>query len=240
MRARVALRATALAVVLVTLPLVLTSASLLAPADAAMSPVRPLVMPAGQTQLITVQAAAWGSRTARIDLWIKGANGRWTAVAATSARLGARGLVPGQDRRQDTMTTPSGRYTLPSAFGTVSATGYKIPYRKITYRSYWCLDNLSANYNRYVEQYPMTSCRVSESEHLANYPVYRRAVVIGYNLQQVRYRGGGIFLHDNGAGYTAGCVSVDRAFMDRISGWLRTAAHPTIVIGTRASILAQR
>jgi L,D-peptidoglycan transpeptidase YkuD (ErfK/YbiS/YcfS/YnhG family) len=240
LRARVAIRATALAVVLVILPLVLTSGSLLAPADAAMTPVRPRAMPAGQTQLITVQAAGWGSRTARIDLWVKGANGRWTVVAATSARLGARGLVAGQNRRQDTLTTPSGRYTLPSAFGTVSATGYRIPYRKITYRSYWCLDNLSAKYNRYVEQYPMTSCRASQSEHLANYSVYRRAIVIGYNLQQVRYRGGGIFLHDNGRGYTAGCISVDRAFMDRISGWLRTSARPTIVIGTRASILAQR
>jgi L,D-peptidoglycan transpeptidase YkuD (ErfK/YbiS/YcfS/YnhG family) len=86
----------------------------------------------------------------------------------------------------------------------------------------------------------MTSCRASQSEHLANYPVYRRAIVIGYNLNQVRYRGGGIFLHDNGSGYTAGCVSVNRAFMDRISGWLRSAARPTIVIGTRASIIAQR
>lgn len=232
-----------LALVLTAVPLVVSSdtAVLLPSADAAaMTPVRPRVMPAGQTQLITVQAANWGSKVARIDLWNKGADGKWRVAAATSARLGARGLIAGQNRRQGSMTTPSGRYTLPSAFGKVSAAGYKVPYRKLTYKSYWCLDNRSPAYNRFVEQYPMKGCRASESEHLIDYATYRRAVVINYNPTQLRNRGGAIFLHDNGKGYTAGCISVDRAFMDRISNWLRSSARPTIVIGTRASILAQR
>jgi L,D-peptidoglycan transpeptidase YkuD (ErfK/YbiS/YcfS/YnhG family) len=232
-----------LALLLTALPLVVSADTvvLLPAADAAgMTPVRPRAMPAGQTQLITVQATGWGSRSARLDLWNKGADGKWRVVAATSARLGTRGLVPGQHRRQGSMTTPSGRYTLPSAFGKVGAVGYKVPYRRLTYRSYWCLDNRSVAYNRFVEQYPLKGCRASESEHLIDYASYRRAVVIGYNLQQIRHRGGAIFLHDHGRGFTAGCVSVDPAFMDRISAWLRSGARPTIVIGTRASILAQR
>lgn len=38
-------------------------------------------------------------------------------------------------------------------------------------------------------------------------------------------RGTGIFLHVNGNGATAGCVSVPRATMDRIMGWITPSAH---------------
>jgi L,D-peptidoglycan transpeptidase YkuD (ErfK/YbiS/YcfS/YnhG family) len=213
------------------------------PADAATAartlPEQMRYLPAGQRQLITVQVTAWGRRDARLDLWSKRADGRWVNVGTTTARLGARGMVPGQYRKQDTYTTPSGRYTIGPAFGRVSSTGYKVPYRPITSRSYWCLDNNSRYYNRWVEQYPMKVCRASESERLISYPTYRRALVIGYNLKQVRYKGGGIFLHDNGRGYTAGCVSVSPAWMDKISPWLNSSAHPTIVLGTRDSIIRQ-
>jgi L,D-peptidoglycan transpeptidase YkuD (ErfK/YbiS/YcfS/YnhG family) len=213
------------------------------PADAATTartlPEQMRYLPAGQRQLITVQVTAWGRRDARLDLWSKRADGHWVNVGTAIARLGAKGMVPGQYRKQNTYTTPSGRYTLGPAFGRVASTGYKIPYRRITNRSYWCLDNNSRYYNRWVEQYPMRVCRASESEHLISYPTYRRAVVIGYNLKQVRYKGGGIFLHDNGRAYTAGCVSVSPAWMDKISLWLNPAAHPTIVLGTRDSIIRQ-
>jgi L,D-peptidoglycan transpeptidase YkuD (ErfK/YbiS/YcfS/YnhG family) len=211
-------------------------------ADAATAATLPEMMrylPPGQLQLITVQMSAWGRRDARLDLWSKRPNGRWMNVGTTTARLGARGMVPGQYRKQDTLTTPSGRYTIVPAFGRVSSDGYKVPYRRITSRSYWCLDNESRYYNRWVEQYPMTLCRPSRSERLITYPEYRRAMVIGYNLNQVRYKGGAIFLHDNGSGYTAGCVSVSPAFMDKISVWLSSAGRPTIVLGTRDSIIRQ-
>jgi L,D-peptidoglycan transpeptidase YkuD (ErfK/YbiS/YcfS/YnhG family) len=237
-------RLVGIAAVLVTAASLPPTAPRSAEADtaAAAAPTLPEQMryiPPGQTQLITVQVAAWGRRDARLDLWSKRPDGHWLNVGTTSARLGARGMVPGQYRRQDTYTTPSGRYTVTPAFGRVSSSGYKIPYRLITSRSYWCLDNESRYYNRWVEQYPMTICRPSRSERLISYPEYRRALVIGYNLNQVRYKGGAIFLHDHGSGYTAGCVSVDRATMDKISLWLSSAGRPSIVLGTRDSILRQ-
>ena len=227
---------------------VLTAAALLpsapsGPAEAATAarslPEQMRYLPPGQRQLITVQVTDWGRRDARLDLWSKRSDGHWINVGTTTARLGARGMVPGQHRKQDTLTTPSGRYTIAPAFGKVSSTGYKVPYRRITSRSYWCLDNASPYYNRWVEQYPMTKCLAGRSERLISYPEYRRALVIGYNLKQVRYKGGAIFLHDNGRGYTAGCVSVSPAWMDKISLWLSSAAHPSIVLGTRDSIIRQ-
>lgn len=196
-------------------------------------------LPANQTQLVTVEVAAWGRRDARLDMWGKRPNGQWVRYGTAPARLGSRGMVPGQNRRQDTYTTPSGRYWLPLAFGRATSRGYKMPYRLITSRSYWCLDNASRYYNRWVEQRPMTVCRASESEYLPNHRVYRRAIQIGYNLNQVRGRGGAIFIHDNGSGYTAGCVSISPWSMDKLSLWLRSTSRPTILLGTRSAIINQ-
>ena len=210
-------------------------------ADAA-SPVLPALMkhlPANQTQLVTVEVSAWGKRDALLSMWGKRPNGQWVRYGYASARLGVRGMVPGQDRRQDTLTTPSGRYLLPLAFGRVTSRGYHMPYRLMTDKSYWCLDNQSRYYNRWVEQKPLRVCRASESEHLLSYREYRRSVQIGYNLAQVRNRGGAIFIHDTSTGYTAGCVAISPAAMDKLSLWLRSTSRPTIVLGTRTSIINQ-
>jgi L,D-peptidoglycan transpeptidase YkuD (ErfK/YbiS/YcfS/YnhG family) len=74
-------------------------------------------------------------------------------------------------------------------------------------------------------------CRSSESEHLIDFSVYRRAFLIRFNWGQVRHRGAGIFLHENGASWTAGCVSTDPATMARLGAHLRTTAHPYIAVG---------
>jgi L,D-peptidoglycan transpeptidase YkuD (ErfK/YbiS/YcfS/YnhG family) len=61
---------------------------------------------------------------------------------------------------------------------------------------------------------------------------YAKALVIDFNRWPAAPgRGAGIFLHVNGRGATAGCVSVPRATMDRIMGWIRPGAHPRIAIG---------
>ncbi len=58
-------------------------------------------------------------------------------------------------------------------------------------------------------------CRRSDpnsSERLTDYPKqYELSIVTGFNRRQVRHRGSGIFLHVNGRGATAGCVSAPAA-----------------------------
>jgi L,D-peptidoglycan transpeptidase YkuD (ErfK/YbiS/YcfS/YnhG family) len=85
---------------------------------------------------------------------------------------------------------------------------------------------------------------------------YQYAVVIGFNLPGgVHYshrkrqwvaeqradtrRGGGIFLHVNGSGSTAGCVSMTRAQMRWVVRWLRPGAHPQIVQGPYSYVAGQ-
>lgn len=187
----------------------------------------------GGTQLITAIAPTLGSTTGTLIWWEQAAGG-WQEVGSTPARFGARGLVDGPTRTQGTNTTPTGLYGLPFAFGNAAApSGTTLPYRKVTPTAWWCEDVNSTSYNRWVSPLPH-DCRASESEQLAHYTVqYAHAVVIDYNYDRpVKGRGAGIFLHVNGSGATAGCVSVPADAMTRLMAWLRPAAHPHIAIGT--------
>lgn len=187
----------------------------------------------GGTQLITAVAARSGSTTGTLTWWDLD-NGQWVKAGSTKARFGAKGLVEGASRKQGTNTTPTGLYHLPYAFGVKAAPGgtsYK--YRPVRDNSWWCQDNDSRSYNRWSEP-RAKDCRAAESERLVSYPKqYAYAMVIGFNYTEpVRGRGAGIFLHVNGSGATAGCVSVSADAMRRVLRWADPDRAPHIAIGT--------
>ena len=196
----------------------------------------PIPVSAGSaTQVITVQAH--GSY-ATVTAWERAGTGWRRVIATSSARIGANGVVAGSARKQGTDTTPTGTYTLTQAFGIKADPGTTMPYHQVTNDDWWVEDNLSAYYNQlrrasqggFDTAAPESS--VNGSEHLITHTVpYQYAVVIDYNMAPaVRYRGAGIFLHVNGAGATAGCVSVPLATMVAILRWLNPFAHPRIAI----------
>ncbi|MFF3321507.1 L,D-transpeptidase [Streptomyces sp. NPDC002889] len=184
------------------------------------------------TQVITVKAS--GSY-ATVTAWTKGASG-WKAVISASGRVGSNGVVNGATRKQGTYTTPSGTYSITEGFG-VEAGGTSMPYTKVNSTHWWVQDPESKFYNSMHTaagaDFPLTESGERGSEHLVNYPTqYAKALVINFNRwPAVPGRGAGIFLHVNGRGATAGCVSVPRATMDRIMGWIKPSAHPRIAIG---------
>ncbi len=195
-----------------------------------------VVLQPGTTQVVTVNhTRSWH---ARVRLWERATSG-WRVVATTRrGRTGYGGLVAGTKRRQDTGTTPLGSYRLLSSFGThARSSTWRLPHRTIASGDYWVADNASAYYNRYRNRseggfrWWLTS-GVNESERLTDYPrQYEYAVNTSYNYRQVRYRGAGIFLHVNGRGPTAGCISVPRWFMVTAMGRLDPARVPVIAIG---------
>lgn len=188
----------------------------------------------GGSQLITAEAAGTSATTGTVTWWDR-RGGRWVRAGSAAARFGANGLAEGAERRQGTSTTPTGLYGLPYAFGTEPApAGTAYGYARVTDRSWWCQDNESTAYNRWVEGLP-EDCRAAESEHLADYGTqYAHALVIGFNYARpVRGRGAGIFLHVNGRGATAGCVSVPADAMRRILAWADPSRRPHIAVGTR-------
>ncbi|WP_374103718.1 L,D-transpeptidase [Streptomyces sp. ISL-86] len=187
----------------------------------------------GGSQLITAVAPARGSTTGRLTWWDRRA-GRWFEAGSAEARFGANGLTEGATRTQGTNTTPTGLYELPYAFGIRSApAGTEYRYRRVTDRSWWCQDNASASYNRWVEPLP-ADCAPGEAEHLVTYEKqYAHALLIGFNYERpVHRRGAGIFLHVNGKGATAGCVSVPERAMRAILRWASPRRAPHIAIGT--------
>jgi L,D-peptidoglycan transpeptidase YkuD (ErfK/YbiS/YcfS/YnhG family) len=103
---------------------------------------------------------------------------------------------------------------------------------------YWVLDNESDFYNRYRNRkqggfrWRLGSGHPDSSERLRDYPVqYEFSVVTRFNWSQVRDRGGAIFLHVNGSGATAGCVSAPRWFLRKTMFRLDQDQAPVIAIG---------
>ncbi|MFD7668465.1 L,D-transpeptidase [Streptomyces sp. NPDC059788] len=223
------------------LALTVPASAVAAPRSPAASPAAGRPLPArmadtgGGSQLITARAPGLRSTTGTVSWWERRA-GRWHRVGTAPARFGANGLAEGSTRKQGTSTTPTGLYDLPFAFGLAKApAGTKVPYRPVRATSWWCQDNASAAYNRWADPRPR-DCAAKEAERLADYPVqYGRALVVGFNYHRpVRGRGAGIFLHVNGRGATAGCVSVPARAMARIVSWVKPAARPHLAIGTAA------
>jgi L,D-peptidoglycan transpeptidase YkuD (ErfK/YbiS/YcfS/YnhG family) len=193
----------------------------------------------GGSQLITAQAPDTGSTSGTVTWWDL-RDGQWVEAGSAPARFGASGLVEGTGRKQGTNTTPTGLYDLPFGFGIKAApSGTSVAYRSVKDTSWWCQDNDSVSYNRWVDPLP-GDCRASESEHLISYSTqYAYGLVIGFNYDQpVRGRGAGIFLHVNGSAATAGCVSVPEDAMERILRWVEPGKRPHVAIGTVDGVTA--
>ncbi|MFB6847586.1 L,D-transpeptidase [Streptomyces sp. NPDC056373] len=221
--------------------LAVSSLVVLGAGPAAPSPPLPARMAhtGGGTQLITAVAPKRASTTGTVTWWDR-EDGRWVKRGSAPARFGANGLVAGATRKQGTNTTPTGLYGLPYAFGIKAApSGTAYPYRRVHQDSWWCQDNDSRSYNRWSEP-RAADCRAAEAEHLITYSAqYAHALVIGFNYERpVRGRGAGIFLHVNGRGATAGCVSVPEDAMRQILGWADPARRPHIAVGTRSGSTA--
>lgn len=118
----------------------------------------------------------------------------------------------------------------------MESSGTAMPYTVVDERHWWVQDPESKFYNQMHTaeggDFPRTESGERGSEHLVNYPVrYANALVIDFNRgPAVRGRGAGIFLHINGSGATAGCVSVPRATMERSMSWIEPGHHPRIAI----------
>ena len=176
---------------------------------------------------------------ARIGYWVL-RQGRWQPVyAVRDGRIGYGGLVRPRKRHQGTGTTPLGTTTLISAFGRhPRGDSWSLPYRRIKTGDYWVEDNGSRYYNRYRNKaqggfrWWLPASNENGSERLRDFPVqYEFSIVTGYNHAQVRHRGAGIFLHVNGSGATAGCVSAPRSFLKRLMWRLDPAKVPVMAVG---------
>jgi L,D-peptidoglycan transpeptidase YkuD (ErfK/YbiS/YcfS/YnhG family) len=192
---------------------------------------------AGTQQLVTVNHRA--GYHARVSYWVlRGAD--WQRQLTTaSGRIGYGGLVAPTRREQGTGATPLGTYGLVWAFGMhAKSDRWQLRYRKVKRGDYWVQDNGSDFYNRYRNKrqggfrWWLPSGDVNSSERLRDYRgQYEWSIVMDFNMDQVRHRGSGIFLHVNGSGATAGCVSAPRSFVRKLMVRLDPERVPVIAVG---------
>jgi L,D-peptidoglycan transpeptidase YkuD (ErfK/YbiS/YcfS/YnhG family) len=189
------------------------------------------------TQVITVNRSH--GTYASISFWQK-KSGRWTQLFGTSAgRIGYGGLVAASQRRQGSGKTPVGTFTITESFGIKPNPGTRLRFHKVRSGDYWVQDNASRYYN-YLRnksqggfRWWLPASNVNGSEYLPSYRTqYAYSVVVNFNRPNpVRYRGAGIFLHVNGRGATAGCVSAPEWFVKGALARLNPANYPRIAIG---------
>jgi L,D-peptidoglycan transpeptidase YkuD (ErfK/YbiS/YcfS/YnhG family) len=197
----------------------------------------PVHLRPGTEQVVTVDHGA--GYHARVSFWKLTRTGWQERFSAEDGRIGYGGLVLPTRRKQGTGTTPLGTYRLPWAFGNGPRNvRWQLRYREVRRGDFWVQDNASAYYNRYRNQaqggfrWWLPTSDPNSSERLSDFGhQYRIAIVTDFNKRQVRHRGAGIFLHVNGDGATAGCVSAPGVFLDKLMRVLDPDRVPVIAVG---------
>ena len=205
-------------------------------------------------QMVTVTSRGWGSTRGTLVAWRKRSDGWHKVHGPVTVRLGYNGWARAHNRRQNTGTTPAGRFRMPYAFGNRVDPGGRLRYRHVDSNDVWPYEPRDpATYNIYQPRQAATShWRSDFKERLASYRYqYAYAVVLGFNLPSgvhwsatrhqyvARHtadtaRGGGIFLHVQRTRYTAGCVAGPLSDIRWVVRWLNPRLDPRIVMGPKA------
>ncbi|MGN7455685.1 L,D-transpeptidase family protein [Paenibacillus pasadenensis] len=184
----------------------------------------------GSSQVVVIDAAGPDSFRASFSFYER-QDGKWLrTLGKAPAVVGRSGI--GKMKEGDGRT-PSGLYPLGKAFGSAGKPpGLRLPYTKTDGSDFWVDDPASPDYNRWIRSETGPKAEWASFERLRQ-PLYRYAVVIGYNEQPVvPGKGSAIFLHLwRGADQpTAGCVALSESALLKLLARLDAARKPVIFI----------
>ena len=216
-----------------------------AAAGTSLDQVHRFAVPASTLQVVLARSSTWSSTSATLEFFERAdASSPWhAALPAVSGRVGFGGMHDAATRLQSTGTTPAGIFALPWAFGGAPNPGATLSYRQFDSSDWWVYDPRDpGSYNTFqAARSASARWRADWAEHLTDYysstsQQYKYAVVVDYNLPAAYQapdtsKGGGIFLHVNGSGATAGCISMPEPAMVAMLRWLDPAARPVLVSG---------
>ena len=173
-------------------------------------------------QVILVTADNYDTKSAKIQTFEK-ADGKWKQVLTANGVLGQKGFA--LSKKEGDMESPTGKYTIGTAFGRYANPGTKLPYRKITANDVWVDDSKSSLYNTW-QQKPANG-RWTSAENM-DIPAYDYGFVINYNESRTPGKGSAIFFHV-GTNYTAGCTATSKEQVVSILKWLNPEKNPVII-----------
>ncbi|WP_416420375.1 SH3 domain-containing protein [Priestia aryabhattai] len=173
-------------------------------------------------QVILVTADNYDTKSAKIQTFEK-VDGKWKQVLTANGVLGQKGFALA--KKEGDMESPTGKYTIGTAFGRYANPGTKLPYRKITSNDVWVDDSKSSLYNTW-QQKPANG-RWTSAENM-DIPAYDYGFVINYNESRTPGKGSAIFFHV-GTNYTAGCTATSKEQVVSILKWLNPEKNPVII-----------
>ena len=176
-------------------------------------------------QVILVTADNYDTKSAKIQTFEK-VDGKWKQVLTANGVLGQKGFA--LSKKEGDMESPTGKYTIGTAFGRYTNPGTKLPYRKITANDVWVDDSKSSLYNTW-QQKPANG-RWTSAENM-DIPAYDYGFVINYNESRTPGKGSAIFFHV-GTNYTAGCTATSKEQVVSILKWLNPEKNPVIIQST--------
>ncbi|MGM9931482.1 SH3 domain-containing protein [Pradoshia sp.] len=183
-----------------------------------------------QVILVTNKTAA--SNKATIQAFEK-TNGKWKRTYTLSGVIGKKGMT--SSKKEGDMKTPTGKYTLGTAFYRSTVPTTKLSKKKITADSVWVDDSKSPLYNTWQSK-SKTKGQWTSAENM-NISQYDVGFVINYNTKRTPYKGSAIFFHVEGkSGYTAGCVATSKSNVNKILSWVKPAKNPVIIMTPEADI----
>ena len=189
-------------------------------------------------QLVTVEAANYGTNIATIMLWNRSAN-CWSAAAGPfTGFVGYNGFS--DHKHEGDGTTPTGAYGFgPVAYGNQPNPGSNEPYHQLVCGDWWDADPSSSQYNTFQH----VPCSTTPAWAQASEPLwtettaYASFAVIDYNTRPVvAGAGSAIFLHASTGNATAGCVSIPLNDLDLLLRWMQPADSPLIAMGPASEI----
>ncbi|SPM39042.1 hypothetical protein MNAB215_1224 [Mycobacterium numidiamassiliense] len=173
------------------------------------------------TQVVSVVST--GGSNATIDVYQRTAAG-WQALrTGVPTHVGSAGMAP--QAKSGVPATPTGVYSLDSAFGTAPNPGTALPYTQVGPNNWWSGDDHSPATFNTMQVCAKAQCpfNTAESENL-QIPQYKHAVVMGVNKNKVPGGGAAFFFHTTDGKPTEGCVAVDDAQLVSIMKWLQPGA----------------
>lgn len=195
-----------------------------------LSVIEQLLSKVNSEQVLLVQVEDDSNLYATISFYEK-IDEQWlTILDNEKATVGKNGI---DKVEEGDFKTPTGIFTLGSAFGYEENIDTTYPFLELKSTHHWVDDVLSIYYNQLVNYQTGNYKEFNSSEQLVTFDVYEYGVFIDYNLRNVSGSGSAIFLHifRSESSPTGGCVAVSKENLQLIISKLNTQKNPIIIIG---------